>query len=228
MKILIKPTSTHFEQLDAIACLQSHNHQVGILQAPLHLECVRSGPDVVVSSEIDLNEEIQSARTKYGFKLLVVNSRQITVFGKTSKISVEIPRLANTFKYRNTIANPSLSSDIYIHCSSPEQFELAQHLSRLDKKIKITAPSPLHSTNFVGIASVDEIMTLAKSSKLTLSDNDIFIDSLIFSGIPALNLKEYFALSNDFDPISILQEQSNIQPISILLNKLNETISNIS
>ena len=223
MNLLIKPSFGLSEEIDLILAL-GDRCQIGILQN-LYLDLSKK-PNFLVIAEDELNQDVKNATEKYGVGIISVSPGNYNIFWQNKKKNVKIPRVANILKYKPMFPDWALSSDLYIHCLDEQTVIQAQNLCRQNKKIKVSSLFPIHCPNFVGIVNPEEIVKLASSAKVTIVNNQILMDSLLFNGACAISFKDYFAMTPNED--YVLEQKQQIQPIQIFMQSFYEELSNIN
>ena len=227
MKILIKYNQESQEYFDAIAALSTVGHFVKPVQQPLYLECTQNQYDVLVINENDNNEEITNVVEKFKLKLVVLGKETSVIFGVGGFGAnyFTFPRFANTLKYKTALPDESLLTNLYVHCTDLETAEFAQNASTMRWKMKVSSIAPLHCPNFVGLVNPDNIMKLAKSANVTITNDRVLLDTLLYNGILAFPVKDASNSGGLKEEEYIAEQQKLIIPINNLLLILNEKFS---
>lgn len=227
MKILLKYNQENIEYFDAIAAMATTGHFVKAVQQPLYLECSQNQYDIlVVHKSDDINDEIFKLTQKFKIRLVVLDGPNVYI---SNGQNFTFPRFANTLKYKPQLPDESLETKLYIHCTDAETAEFAQSVRGW--KIKVSSVGLLHCANFVGIVNPDNIMKLAKSANVTVTNDQVIRDTLLYNGILALSVKNsmyglHGANSTNLSEEEYISEQQKlIIPINTLLTILNEKFS---
>lgn len=222
MKILIKYNQENQEYFDAIAALSTVGHFVKAVQQPLYLECTQNKYDILVIHKSDDNDETFKLSQKFKLKLVILDGPGVYISGGQTFV---FPRFANTLKYKPTLPDESLQSNLYIHCTDSETAEFAQNICSKLHNIKISSIAPVHCTNFVGLVNPDNIMKLAKSANCVVTNDRVLLDTLLYNGIFAFPVKDVINEFHSKEEEYIEAEQKKIIPINNLLSILNEKFS---
>jgi hypothetical protein len=230
MKILIKPDPQYMEQLEILLQLNTMGHQVRFASGPLYLEYTHNSYDCLITGESNFSTEERQIIDKYNLISLIINEREISFSSKKSTDYYTLSRFANIFKYRPTLPDTKLASDIFIYCSNQNYVEKAIQITEIkNKKIKLSAPSLIHCKNFIGVINLEELTKLAHSANIVYTDNRILIDSLLYNKVLTFHIDQYLIPTDNIDKEKyILEQQRIIQPSNKIVEMINEKLSNIN
>lgn len=219
MRILIKLDTKYSEELEILALGASIlGHQVAYFDRDTYRIADDFKPECIIFSSVGLN----TPDTK---KYISENPQLRTI----SLDELNLDRVANTQKFRICQPDSKLKTDICI-INTGNAEELLPILNKEKKQIKICG-SFINSPFYIGTTSIDKIVTIAKSSKLTICSNNIIKDSLLFQNI--CTIPQYNLVSELIDDIRkkeayILKEKQSIKTERYVAEILNEKLRNIN
>jgi hypothetical protein len=183
MKFLVCADSLLAEELDAIANgLISNGHEVFGFSADIYKAYEEREVDHFIFSANNVNiPEIQTFLQKKKPGYLIVNSEQIFF---SSGNSVNLPSFASTLKYKYQLSLKEFECDFAICFDGrdPEQIHSLYHSLYKKYKTKIIGAF-INSPGYIGLGNPNDLVRLAQSAKITLCNNKIVTNSLIYNNI---------------------------------------------
>ncbi len=186
MKFLICSDDTLREELDGIANgLITNNNEAFGFGASIYKANEEREPDYFVFTENNVKHpEVQDFLKKRTPNYLVVDRKQISF---SSGNSINLPSFASTIKYKPQLPSNELACNIAI-CHdglAPDKIHVLYH--RLHKKYKVKIIGAfINCAGYIGLGSPVDLVKLAKSANITVSDNKVVTNSLLYNNVCAV------------------------------------------
>lgn len=183
MKFLIHIDSKYGEIIDGLAnALRSNGHQALFFHNNVYRVFEEQAPDyLIISLEAKNLPEISQFLQKRQPPHLEINSYNLTC---PNQNVLNLAGFANTIKYKPQLTQQDFAGDICVVNDGTKPVEIMSFYERhhKDYKIKIIGHF-INSPGFIGAASPEDMVKIAKSSRVTLSHDTIIRNSLIYNNI---------------------------------------------
>lgn len=233
MNIAIKLSEQHNEELELLThCFASLGQTVTPFVQNIYHVIGQTNSDTLLFSQDDKDPELlHFLKQNPDFNRIVFTSSHNLSFGKNPEKSVALGRFGSTLKYGIATPNDKQSSDVLLVNPSPSFISATKKLVP-NNRIKIASYGFIPTPYSVGVCNPNQILNLAKSSKVVIVNNQIMLNSLILNDIVAFtyvpnNLSEYIENIKSRESY-ILAEKKHIQSDSLIRVKINEIIGYFS
>lgn len=183
MKFLICTDNIFQEELEGLAnALATNQQEVAGFNSNIYRAFDERKPDYMVFSPFTYNnQEIQKFLNDKQIPHFIIDAEKI-VF--SDGFLLNLPSFANTMKYKPELPNKELESDVVVVYDGKNQEYVHDFYDKFHKtnRIKVCGQF-INCPGYVGFGSSQDIVKLAKSSRLTISTNKVIASSLIYNNI---------------------------------------------
>lgn len=186
MRFLVCIDDFFREELDGIANgFMTNNHQVVGFDRSIYRAFDESNPDCVVFSPATYgNPEIRRFIEERKINHFVVETEKLSF---SNGFVLNLPSFANTIKYKPELPSKELESDISIVFDGKNGEFVHDIYHRFHKEYKIKVIGGfINCPGYIGLGTQQDVVKLAKSSRLTITTNKIVANSLLYNNILAV------------------------------------------
>ncbi len=232
MKFLIHGDGALQEELDGIANgLIANGNEVYGFHDHIYKANEEREPDYFIFTENTLKQEqIQDFLRKKDPKYLTVWPQQISF---SDGNSINLPSFASTLKYKPQLPSHDLDCDVAICFDGlvPDKTHVLYNQLYRDYRVKIIGAF-INCAGYIGLGSPADLMKLAKSARVTVSDNKVITNSLLYNNICAVDsfVETVASLSRPIEQIEeyVMKRKKDITTEIKLGKIICEELSNIN